>query len=360
MFRGLHRKENAFHQPMIDIEDNGQLLQYLRESGRIGGSEKPTIRKLSGGVSNKTLLLTRSGGESWVIKQSLPKLRVASDWFSDPARIQVEANGLRYLPLVTPQGSIAPLLFEDPAQNILAMESVPQPHQNWKQQLLSGDIDLQLFQQFARLLGSIHREGTRLRHQLAPYFGSKQFFRTLRLEPYYGESASVAPEAASFIEELVNWTLSRADTLVHGDFSPKNVLVYRQHLILLDHEVLHLGDPAFDVGFSLTHFLSKALHLPRKRDGLLAAAGLYWQCYRHEVRGLPWAPHLDFRAAQHTLASLLARVCGRSPLEYLSREESLLQRRIVIEMIKENSATVDLVISAFAQKLADESHGAVS
>jgi 5-methylthioribose kinase len=351
---------NAFHQAMIDIEDNRQLLQYLRETGRIGVSEMPTIRKLSGGVSNKTLSLTRSGGESWVIKQSLPKLRVASDWFSDPARIQVEANGLRYLPLVTPKGSIAPLLFEDAAENILAMESVPEPHQNWKQQLLSGNIDLQSFQQFAQLLGSIHREGSRLRHQLAPYFGSKQFFRTLRLQPYYGESAAIAPEAASFLEELVTWTLSRSDTLVHGDFSPKNVLVHRQHLILLDHEVLHLGDPAFDVGFSLTHFLSKALHLPQKREALVEAAEIYWQSYRNEIRGLPWAPHLDFRAAQHTLASLLARVCGRSPLEYLSQEECLLQRRIVIEMIKENPATVDQVISAFAQKLADGGHGTIS
>jgi hypothetical protein len=32
----------------------------------------------------------------------------------------------------------------------------------------------------------------------------------------------------------------------------------------------------------------------------------------------------------------------------------------VIELIKENSATVDQVISAFAQKLADEAHGTVS
>jgi hypothetical protein len=93
---------------------------------------------------------------------------------------------------------------------------------------------------------------------------------------------------------------------------------------------------------------------------LLEAAELYWQSYRNEVRGLPWAPHLDFRAAQHTLASLLARVCGRSPLEYLSQEECLLQRRIVIEMIKENSPTVDQVISAFAQKLADGGHGTIS
>jgi 5-methylthioribose kinase len=341
---------------VIDIEDFAQLLGYLRETGQIGSAEKPVIRKLSGGVSNKTLLLTRSGGESWVMKQALPKLRVQTDWFSDPARIQVEANGLRYLPRVTPKGSIVSLLFEDRAQNLLAMEAVPEPHQNWKQLLLCDEIDPHLFRQFAKLLGSIHRESFRLQHELAPIFGGKHFFQTLRLEPYYQHSATVVPEAASFLEELVGWTLSRADTLVHGDFSPKNVLVYHQQLILLDHEVLHFGDPAFDIGFSLTHFLSKALHLPQKRQALFEGAQLYWRLYLNEVRGMPWTGHLDFRAAKHTLASLLARVCGRSPLEYLNQEERFFQRQKVIEMIGKDFSTVNQVITGYAERMEAAGH----
>ena len=337
---------------MIDIEDLGQLLGYLRAGDRIGSTETPDIRKLSGGVSNKTLLLTRCNGESWVLKQALPKLRVQSDWFSDPARIQVEANGLRYLPRVTPKGSTAPLLFEDATENILAMAAVPEPHQNWKQQLLNGEIDPEFFGQFANLLGSIHRESFRLRQELAPIFQNKQFFKTLRLQPYYEYSAMIIQEVAPFLEELIAWTLSRSDTLVHGDFSPKNVLVHNRRLILLDHEVLHFGDPAFDIGFSLTHFLGKALHLPQKRQALAGAAQLYWRSYLAEVRGMPWIAHLDFRAAQHTLASLLARVCGRSPLEYLSKENRLIQRQIVIEMIKEGFPTVDQVITGFTKKIA--------
>ena len=342
----------------MDIEDFGQLLGYLRDTGRIGPTEKPSIRKLSGGVSNKTLLLTRSGGESWVIKQALSKLRVQSDWFSDPARIQVEANGLRYLQQITPKGSTPSLLFLDTAENLLAMEAVPEPHQNWKQQLLGGEIDPQSFRQFAKLLGSIHRGSFSLRRELAPVFAGKQFFQTLRLEPYYQYSATIVEQAASFLKELVAWTLSRADTLVHGDFSPKNVLVHNKKLILLDHEVLHFGDPAFDIGFSLTHFLSKALHLPHKREALVRAAQLYWRLYLEEVREMPWVVHLDFRAAQHTLASLLARVCGKSPLEYLNSEERLIQRQIVIEMIEENYSTVDRVITGFPEKI--RGHGAIT
>jgi 5-methylthioribose kinase len=345
---------------MINIEDFNQLLGYLRDAGRIGSIETPHLQKLSGGVSNKTLLLTRSSGESWVIKQALAKLRVQSDWFSDPERIQVEANGLRHLPRVTPKGSITPLLFEDKAENLLAMEAVPEPHQNWKLRLLCGEIDQEYFGQFAKLLGSIHRESFRLRHELAPVFASKHFFKTLRLEPYYEQSATIVPQVSSFLEELIAWTLSRSDTLVHGDFSPKNVLVHHNQLILLDHEVLHFGDPAFDIGFSLTHFLSKAFHLPRKRQALVGAAQRYWSLYLDEVRGRPWIAHLDLRAAQHTLASLLARVCGRSPLEYLNKEERRIQQGIVIEMIEEGYPTVDQVITGFAEKIAAAGHDRIT
>src|ERR1700759_1528878 len=248
-------RPSRLNQLMIDIEDFSQLLAYLRDNGRIGATEVPEIRKLSGGVSNKTLLLTRSGGDLWVIKQALSKLRVQSDWFSDPARIQVEANGLRYLPQVTPKGSTVGLLFEDTTENLLVMKAVPEPHQNWKDRLLAGEIDPQYFEQFAKLLASIHRESSRCRHELASDFADKQFFKTMRLEPYYEHSAAVAQPAAVFFEELMKWTLSRSDTLVHGDFSPKNVLVKNKRLILLDHEVLNCGDPDFDDGCSLSHDL---------------------------------------------------------------------------------------------------------
>jgi 5-methylthioribose kinase len=338
-------------EPTIDIEDSGQLVKYLRDTGRIGSREQPTLKKLSGGVSNKTVWLQRSHGEAWVIKQALPKLRVRSDWFSDPARIEIEANGLRYLPRVAPKGSITPLVFQDTTQNLLAMEAAAEPHQNWKQQLLSAQVQRELFSRFAELLGCIHRESFRLRHELEPIFAEKRFFITLRLEPYYEYSAESVPQAAAFLKELVASTLGRSDTLVHGDFSPKNVLVHGERLILLDHEVLHFGDPAFDIGFSLTHFLSKALHVREKRLALIAGAQWYWSRYLDEVSGIPWVAHLDLRAAKHTLACMLARVCGRSPLEYLSDEERLIQRQAASEMIDENFSTVDRVIAGFAERI---------
>src|SRR5678816_1286355 len=102
----------------LDIEHSAALVSYLRAAGRIANAETPRITVLAGGVSNRTVLVERSSGESWVLKQALAKLRVAVDWFSDPARIEREGLGLRYLAELAPPGTITPLVFEDAAHHL--------------------------------------------------------------------------------------------------------------------------------------------------------------------------------------------------------------------------------------------------
>src|SRR2546422_616623 len=121
----------------LDIEQPDQLLTYLRSTNRISNSEQIQIHNLRGGISNKTVLVKRASGESWVLKQALPKLRVEVDWFSDPKRIGREALGLKHLPALAPPGTITPLIFEDPQHDLLAMASVPDPHNNLKTLFLS-------------------------------------------------------------------------------------------------------------------------------------------------------------------------------------------------------------------------------
>ena len=139
--------------------------------------------------------------------------------------------------------------------------------------------------------------------------------------------------------------------LVHGDFSPKNVLIHAGRLILLDHEVIHFGDPAFDLGFSLTHFVSKAHHLPALRNRFIDAAGEYWKSYVETLGDLPWAGELEPRAVRHTLACLLARVAGRSCLEYLDPEERSRQRQVVVSMLEAAPATIPAAITEFIERL---------
>jgi len=146
---------------------------------------------------------------------------------------------------------------------------------------------------------------------------------------------------------LARETLHHKDCLVHGDFSPKNTLIYQNKLILLDYEVVHFGDPAFDVGFALTHFLSKAHHSPGERNRLASAAELFWQVYLEAISQVDWADDLEPRVARHTLGCLLARVAGKSPLEYLTPAEGTRQRETVLGLMSQPPASVPDLIDKF-------------
>jgi aminoglycoside phosphotransferase (APT) family kinase protein len=335
----------------LDIEQPEALLAYLHASQRIPPDEAPVLTVLAGGVSNRTVLVERPSGDAWVLKQALAKLRVQVDWFSPPERVHREALGMRWLAQLAPTGTITPFIFEDFAHHILAMGTVPQPHQNWKALLLAGQIEPDHVAQFARLLGSIHRLSNERLAEIEPLFGDRGYFESLRLEPYYAYTATQVEPAASFLADLLGETRAHRETIVHGDYSPKNVLVHNGRLVLLDHEVIHVGDPGFDLGFSMTHFLSKAHHLPAKRSQFAAATADYWRIYKEEAGNAPWSNELEARAVRHTLGCLLARVAGRSTLEYLDAEERARQREAVLRLIAAPPATVDGLIEAFVGHL---------
>jgi 5-methylthioribose kinase len=334
---------------MLDIEQGEALLAYLHAAGHIYADETPKLHNLTGGVSNRTVLVERADGSAWVMKQALEKLRVKVDWFSSPARIQREAAGLRWMEATIPDYA-PPLVFEDEANHLLAMWAVPQPHINWKTQLLQGIVEQAYVEQFGWLLGTMQRLGLEVA-ETRTLFADRSFFETLRLEPYYHYTTEQVPEAASFINALITATRKRSLTLVHGDYSPKNVLIYDSRIVLLDYEVIHWGDPAFDLGFSLTHLLSKAHALPVHRADFAAAARTYWSSYWQQVHDLAFAVDVEGYAVQHTLACLLARVAGRSPLEYLDAEQRAHQQAVVVKLMEDEPATVDELVEQFIQAL---------
>jgi len=334
----------------LDIEQPGVLAAYLRAAGRIAADEEPQVTRLSGGVSNRTLLVERPDGESWVVKQALPKLRVAVDWFSDPQRIEREALALRWLAELAPAGSVPALVFLDAERHILAMQAVPSPHENWKERLLAGRLHAPEMLQFADWLAQVHRRASERREQLAVEFADWSYFESLRLEPYYAYTAEQVPAAAAFLRKLIAATRRRRDTLVHGDYSPKNVLVHAGRLVLLDFEVAHFGDAAFDLGFSLAHLLSKGHNSPSDVTWEAAATD-YWRRYCQQLGNVPWADGLEQRVVRHTLACLLARVAGRSPLEYLDAAARRRQQASVLKLITRKPRRVQHLISDFLRKV---------
>ena len=329
----------------MNIEDPDQLLQYLRQNDRINLSERPHFTPLTGGVSNRTVWVQFDHGRDWVMKQALAKLRVQVDWFSAPERIQREAAGLSCLGSVIAD-HVPELLFVDERYHVLAMSAVPHPHHNWKTHLLKGETSVELARDFGQLLATIHNAALS-DSKIASEFAERGFFEELRLEPYYGYTATQVPQARSYLEGLINRTRNRRFALVHGDYSPKNVLICGGKLVILDFEVIHFGDPAFDIGFSMTHFLSKAHFLQAKRQSFIEMAAEYGRAYMTSLEA-DLAERMQPSAVQHTLACLLARVAGRSPLEYLNDDQRGRQKAIVLDLMRREIGAIPDLIDAFA------------
>jgi aminoglycoside phosphotransferase (APT) family kinase protein len=215
--------------------------------------------------------------------------------------------------------------------------------------LLRGDLQDDHVVQFANVLAGMQRNALTHHQEVCAAFDDRTFFETLRLEPYFAYTAMQVPDAAPFMHALIERTRAHRYTLVHGDYSPKNVLVHEGRLVLLDYEVIHWGDPAFDVGFSMTHLLSKAHHVASRRAAFKQAAHLYWQTYFAQVAGV--FGDLEKRSVHCTLGCLLARVDGRSPLEYLREAERHQQRKAVLSLMVAPPATMPALIDAFVARI---------
>lgn len=334
----------------IDIENAAQLRSYLIDLHHIKPYDSLEIHVLHGGVSNRTVLVEFENGKAWVLKQALEKLRVKVDWFCSPERVHREALGIKWLEQLAPPGSTVPLIFEDVENHIIAMQAVPQPHENWKTALLNGGIQDHHIRQFAKLLAVIHGESQKQKDELSQVFADRTFMEQLRIEPFYEYPAAVIPQSKPFLSNLIAKTRSVQTALVHGDFSPKNILVHQDRLILLDHEVIHFGDPAFDIGFSMAHLLSKAHALIHHRAAFQKSAAMYWQHY-YELIKHDEDQTFEQRCIHHTLGCLLARAAGRSTMDYFSNEHKQAQTTLSVQIMQSCPHEMNVFIELFMNGL---------
>jgi len=282
---------------------------------------------LGGGISNDVFAV-QLGDRRVVLKTALPKLRVAADWRSDVERIHREAACQRWLSSILQPGEVPAVLWEDRRQHLYVMEHAPAEALNWKSEMLAGRVSPDAARQAGELLGRLHAAGAdddRLRAE----FGDKQVFDQLRLDPYLREIARVHPDLHSVIQPLIDQLAGASETMVHGDYSPKNILVLRDHLVLLDHEVAHYGDSRFDLGFFFCHLTLKAIHVESAWPRLWTQLPTAWAAYRAQYgrwSEADWLPYLG--------AMLLARVDGKSPAEYLIADQQPTVRELAISLLR--------------------------
>ncbi|MEX1124122.1 MAG: phosphotransferase [Acidimicrobiia bacterium] len=335
----------------VDIEDSQALLAYLFASGRIEAQEHPAVDNLAGGVSCRTVRVTRESGETWVLKQALPQLRVAVEWQSDPKRIRSEGLAMKWLGQILPRGAIPSLVFEDEQNGLVAMTAVAMPHETLKARLMRGAFETAV-PEAATILAAIHSGALSFEADLRNVFADQSAFESLRVDPFYGFSRSVSG-TEEFLGDLMRDCRTIRVSLVHGDFSPKNILIHDEQLVLVDHEVIHWGDSAFDIGFFMAHLLSKAHHFVQWRSAFLGGVQSFWDRYDDESDYLFRQPDYEARAVRHTIGCLLARVKGKSPLEYLDARERVRQTLVARSLMGDDPATFEELVTRFDNRLAE-------
>ncbi len=330
----------------------GNLPAYLVSRALIQNPSEVCVRELGGGVSNVVLLVERlrAPKRRWVVKQSLGKLKVEDDWRSERERIFNEAEALQLLGNVLGRSSLPEVIDIDRENYACVMTAAPAASEVWKTLLLAGNVDLGLARKAGELLGKLMNAG-RSDPLLRERFQDRTVFEQLRIDPYYRTTARRHPEMRAEYESLIadSWNIRAA--LVHGDFSPKNMLVKEGNVFLIDFEVVHWGDPAFDAGFLLNHLFLKALYQPQYVQLYFQAAREFW---RELEAGVDRKQRAAFEAMslRHLGGLMLARIDGKSPVEYI-REASLKERvrDLARSILSDPPARLDEAISHAARRV---------
>jgi aminoglycoside phosphotransferase (APT) family kinase protein len=327
-----------------------RLRQYLLRQGYLKPGEPAVITPLGGGVSNDVMRVESSRRRA-VFKQALSKLRVQEDWFIDPERSNVEKDCLKLMRRILGEKYVPEVVFEDEENFIFAMELAPEGSEEWKDKLLRGEVDLDTAGQVARVLAKVHNETFEDR-EVARRFDQQQRFVDCRVNPYFEAIARRYAALADEIRSEIAQMLVVRKVLVHGDYSPKNILISRDgaRVWLLDAEAAHLGDPTFDISFLLNHLLLKAVKVRQATDRMLEAFLQIGLTYGRAIKVFP-ADWIEEHTCRKLGLLLLARVDGKSPVEYLTTEGAKnIVRRSGIRLIRERPKRY----SAVAEMVADE------
>lgn len=311
---------------------------------------------LTGGVSCDTYRV-EVPGKTVVVKRALPRLRVADEWYAPVERNTGEVEYFRLVGDIAP-GQVPEIVVHIPPatpgeSGWFAMTWFPpERYPLWKAQLAGGTASADTGRAVGDLTGRIHA-ATAGREEVRAQFATevhRDTFHAKRIDAYLLTTAARHPEVERPLRALAG-DLGGADVaLMHGDLSPKNILVGDEGPILLDAEACCWGDPAFDVAFCLNHLLLKCAWKPEHTALYRQSYTDLWNAYRERI---DWEPPGDTgrRVSGLLPGLLLARIDGKSPVEYLTGEDASAKRQLVrtcaVGLLLDPPDAVSVVLDAF-------------
>lgn len=323
------------------------LLPPLLAEAGVEADTPFTYAPLTGGVSSDIIRIDIEDGRQFCAKRALSQLKVKSRWEAPIERNRYEVAWLRTAGFLVP-GAVPEVLGEDQKHGIALLQYLPaSDYLLWKAELLAGRADPAVPVAVARALGRIHA-ATFNDASVARAFATDQLIDALRFDPYLRHTAGVHPDLADRILAVLAETASTKQALVHGDVSPKNILISRAdgHPVLLDAECAWYGDPAFDAAFCANHLLLKSLHLPALAAELHAEAASFVATW---LEAFPTERRIDLERRMAALLPclFLARVDGKSPVEYLDEPARQRVRDLARPLIVTTPANMSALLAAF-------------
>jgi 5-methylthioribose kinase len=320
-------------------------IENLLPGWGISTEQNPVLTVLGGGVSNLVVKVETRSGKKFVVKSSLPKLRVDEDWFADRSRIVQEAACLRVIAKYVGEEFAPKVLREDAAHYACMLECAPDRTVTWKKDLLERKVDPAVTQKVAFFLSKFHGN-TREIKTIQDGFSDQSNFVQLRINPYLVRISEQHPDLKVQLDEVISELLSEKLCLVHGDFSPKNILLLPDGRVwIIDCEVAHYGNPAFDVAFCTNHLVLKAIHLSSLPH--LEEARRFWKSYWLDSS---WSLQEEF-TVRVLGALMLARVDGKSPAEYLDEKDRTVVRDLSRRFVGDSIDNFGKVASMVEEKI---------
>ena len=275
------------------------------------------LEPLKGGVSSNIWRCV-IGDNTYCIKQALQKLKVEQDWFASIERNNYEWKWLKLVSQVN-QHLVPELIGHDDIAGLIVMSYLPPENfSNWKVQLMRGEANPVASANIGRWLACIHVRSFES-EELSTTFPANPLFDELRVDPYFRSLIPLYPQIKTQLTAIIDALLSSRTTLIHGDVSPKNILIKDEQPVFLDAECACFGDPAFDLAFCLNHLLLKIVYKPEFSDQYLAC---YFALAKAYVDNISWESRIELiaRTTRILPALMLARIDGKSPVEYLTKE----------------------------------------
>lgn len=329
------------------------LPSYLRHKNWLGKREPYRILPLSGGNLNY-LFRVDTPQRSFVVKQAREKIKLLDHLQVPRQRVEIERNALHAFKKATQSRSVPELYDYDVENFVLIMEAVPPTYTLFTYELLAGNVNLNLPKTMARFYAQLHTS-TYQNRQLQQQFASMEMFDTFKIGFFHKELLQkVSSTAYKNVFNAMEKCHQNRICLIHADSQPKNMLVNGDHFYLLDYELSTFGDPAFDVGNILAHYILVAIINYPLRERYFKAMNIFWREYQRHC-SFPFLEQLQRNALQHFAPVIFGRTSSSIKISFIESKTRNVAEKVLLSLAEhppQNLLDVFTIVEKYGKPLA--------